>query len=593
MAARPNNVPDWLALRASDTPQAPAYWQRMSTGAWASTAWEEVQRTVHNLALQLRDHGLKSGDRVAIMMPTCPEWEYCHLAVLAAGGVLVGLDGHDAPENIRHVLQTISPNVLLLASKEQAATLTPMLPSPASLVVTLEDDEAEGIVPLHDLLTKRQATDLALPTINSTDTATIIFTSGSTGRPKGIAYSHGQVCLAGEAILARFPGIGPEARFPCWLPLSNLFQRIINLCAVMLGAQCYFVQSPGDIVKRLPEIRPTLFMGVPRFYEKLYAGIQAEVAKRPWPIRQMVRLAWDAGARFHNGERAGTPPSPALKIAYGLADGLVLSRMRGMMGPDLKFMISGSAPMPVWLLERLHGLGWLVLEAYGISECIVPVANNTLEAYRFGSVGKPLPENEIKLAEDSELLVRGPGVFGGYYGQAGTDAAFEADGYFHTGDYARLDADGFLTLTGRKSEIFKTSTGRRVAPVPVEACLKRLPYVEHAIVLGRNRPVPVAILAIQGGSEPANLAAPPPPAGFLATIGRDIEAACAELPANQRPAGALVTRHSFSVVGGELTSNLKLKRNVIEEKFSAEIGTLYDALARTTDHSRCLIQEVV
>jgi long-chain acyl-CoA synthetase len=258
-----------------------------------------------------------------------------------------------------------------------------------------------------------------------------------------------------------------------------------------------------------------------------------------------------------------------------------------MMGPDLKFMISGSAPMPVWLLERLHGLGWLVLEAYGISECIVPVANNTLEAYRFGSVGKPLPENEIKLAEDSELLVRGPGVFGGYYGQTGTDPGFEADGYFHTGDYARLDADGFLTLTGRKSEIFKTSTGRRVAPVPVEACLKRLPYVEHAVVLGRNRPVPVAILAIQGNSQPADSAA-----GFLKTVGRDIETACAELPANQRPAGALVTRRSFSIAGGELTSNLKLKRNVIEEQFSAEIGALYDALARTSDHSRCLIQEV-
>jgi long-chain acyl-CoA synthetase len=229
-----------------------------------------------------------------------------------------------------------------------------------------------------------------------------------------------------------------------------------------------------------------------------------------------------------------------------------------------------------------------VLEAYGISECVVPVANNTLETYRFGSVGKPLPDNEIRLAEDGELLVRGPGVFAGYFEMPDIDTPLDADGYLHTGDFARLDEDGFLWLTGRKSEVFKTSTGRRIAPVPIESALKQLPYVEQAIVFGRNRAVPIALLCVDARALPAS----PLPKPRLNEIVEDIAAACNSLPAYQRPAGALLTRSAFIISAGELTSNLKLKRKVIEDKHSAEIDALYEQLAHSTDHSRCLIQEI-
>jgi long-chain acyl-CoA synthetase len=592
MPATPDTVPDWLSARFEHSPKQPAYWQRTAAGDWTSASWGEVHGRVRNLSLNLLRHGLQPGDRAVIMMPTIPEWECCHLAVLAMGGVVIGVDAHDAPENIRHVLQTVRPRALFLATGDSLDSLKEMLPVMPDLVVALDPAGKSGVELFQDMLVAVDDKDFPCPIVTPDHLATIIFTSGSTGQPKGIAYTHRQLCLAADAILARFPSIREEARLACWLPLSNLFQRIINLCAIMRGTQSYFVGSPADIVKRLPEIRPALFIGVPRFYEKLYAGIQAEITKRRWPVRQLACLAWRTGERFQRVHRAGRSPSLPLRLGHTLADGMVLRRMRRTMGPDLKFMVSGSAPMPQWLLERLHGLGWLVLEAYGISECVVPIANNTLEAYRFGSVGRPLPENEIKLAEDSELLVRGPGVFNGYYGMPDIDTPLNAEGYLNTGDYARLDEDGFLWLTGRKSEVFKTSTGRRIAPVPIESCLKQLPYIEQAVVFGRNRAVPVALLCIDARAVPGSSAASPIPDHLLKSIGRDIAAVCSALPSYQRPAGALLSQRGFSIAAGELTSNLKLKRNAIEDRYSSEINRLYDKLAHSTDHSRCLIQEI-
>jgi len=586
-----DTIPELLARRAGQQPHEPAYWQRMADGQWKDVSWGEVLWRARNLSGHLARLGLRPGDSAVLMLPTLPHWEYCQLGVLGAGGIVVGIDAHDAPENMRHILQTVRPRALFLASGAQWDALRVLMPEPPAIVVILEQAPVSGALELGGLLTTA-AEDGLLPGVAADDTATIVFTSGSTGRPKGIAYTHRQLCLAGTAILARFPGIGGQTRLACWLPMSNLFQRIINLCAILRGAQCYFVDSPADIVARLPEIRPALFIGVPRFFEKLHAGIQAEVAKRSGFSRRAIRLAWSVGESFRRAQREGRRPGMGLAVAHALADRLVLRRLRGIMGPDLQFMVSGSAPMPSWLLERLHGLGWLVLEAYGISECVVPVAVAAPESFRFGSVGRPLPENEIRLADDMELLVRGAGVFrGGYLGDAAGEPPVDAQGYLHTGDYARLDEDGYLYLTGRKSEVFKTSTGRRIAPVPIESFLKQLPYVEHAVVLGRNRPVAVALLAVNS--------APPAPDGAggafspagLASIGADALRVCESLPAYQRPAGVLVTRRGFSVAGGELTSNLKLKRSAIEEKFAAAINTLYADLTGAADHARCLVRE--
>lgn len=580
-------IPGLLSSRADEQPLASAYWQRTEEGQWQATTWKEIRQRVQNLACHLHCLGLRPGDNVVLMLPTRPNWEYCQLGVMEAGGVVVGIDAHDAHENIRHILQTVQPRALFLSTAQQWRDLRPLL-TDIPCIVVLEQGHDAGTVELHKLL-HTSAEDVDLPLVTSADRATIVFTSGSMGQPKGIAYTHGQLCDAAEGILNLFPTLDRQIRLACWLPMSNLFQRIVNLCTIMRGDQSFFVESPADIMVLLPEIRPALLIGVPRFFEKLYAGIQEKTAQAPWPMRKLVGLAWRMGEAYRKSQRAGHQPGPALSLGHTLAERLVLERIRRIMGPDMQFMVSGSAPMPLWLLERLHALGWLVLEAYGISECVLPVAMATPEAFRFGSVGRGLSGNEIRIAADGELLVRGPGVFrGGYLGAAAETTPVDEEGFLHTGDYGRLDEDGYLYLIGRKSEIFKTSTGRRIAPVPIESLLKQLPYVEHAVIMGSNRPMPVALLALKSMAGQVEETSDP---ATLNTIAHDVLRVCAELPAYQRPAGVLLTREGFSVLGGELTANLKLKRAAIAEKYMAAVDALYNELATATPRGHCLVRE--
>ena len=595
MTAPIATVPQQLLTRAQVSPRQPGYWRQTSSG-WEPVAWEAILRHVQALSGQLIRLGLAPGDRVAIILPTTVEWEYCNLATLAAGSVVVGVDAHDADDNIRHIFSIVRPAALFIATPEQHDRFARLLPIPLKFaVVSSPDPSRSDLLALTELLEQPHDDRAAWPIPRFDDPATIVFTSGSTGLPKGMAYSHRQLCSAGAAIMDRFPTVKGGARFPCWLPLSNLFQRVLNLCAMMRGAESYFVETPTAIISSLPAIRPTLFIGVPRFYEKLYAGMMAEIAQRPSPARYAIRWAQSIGHRFRSAERNGLRTNRSLRFQHAFADRLVLRRLRALMGPDLQFMVSGSAPLPVWLMERFHAMGWLVLEAYGTSENVIPIAINAPDAFRFGSVGRPLPQNELKLVEDGELLVRGDGVFTGYLGEDHIETPIDIDGFLHTGDYARFDSDGFVWLTGRKSDVFKTSTGRRVAPVPIESCLKQLPYVEHVAVLGAQHPVPIALVCLNVDALPGPTTkreATPLLDKALETIAEDVTKTCAGLPAHQRPAGVVVMRSAFSIAGGELTSNLKLKRKSIEEKYRIAIDELYAALAKNPQRASCLVREV-
>jgi long-chain acyl-CoA synthetase len=584
-------VPAHLINRVACSPTTAAFW-RLTERGWESEDWQSVLIRVRNLSGHLMRLGLAHGDPAVLMMPTSIEWEIAHLAALAAGCVVIGIDAHDTQENIRHILSTVPPKALFVSTQEQQEFLSNLLPTPAPVAILNAAAAGTAAHSLQDLLSTFCEVPAQWPEVQPGQLATIIFTSGSTGRPKGIAYSHEQLCLACEAILARFGTIGEGARFACWLPLSNLFQRIINLCGIIRGGESYFVEKPTEIIDRLPEIRPSLFIGVPRFFEKLHAGIETNLASKPAWVRQGVRWARRVGMDYRRKQRVGRPAGALLTATYRVADAVFLSRIRKLAGPDLQFMVSGSAPLPVWLMESFHAMGWLVLEAYGTSENVVPIAINAPDAYRFGSVGRPLPQNELKFGEDGELLVRGKGVFSAYLGESAERAPLDSEGFLHTGDFARLDEDGYLWLVGRKSEVFKTSTGRRIAPAPIEAVLKRLHYVEHALVTGRNQPVPIALLSLNPASIPdVPQGEEPLPDKVIARIGADVASVCAMLPERDRPAGIVVTRRAFSIAGGELTSNLKLKRGIIEAKFLPDMDALCQALKNERRYSHPLIME--
>jgi len=419
-----------------------------------------------------------------------------------------------------------------------------------------------------------------------------VFSSGTTGRPKAIAYTHRQVLLAIQSILDAYSDIEEGSHLLCWLPLANLFQRVVDFCGIERGATSYVIEDPKAVMQYVRRVNPHLLIGVPRFYEKLYAGVRDKIAESSRPVSAAANWALEAGVRRARAARGAGPSFAVARLSGRVADRLVLRRLRSMFGSNMRYLVSGSAPMPLWLLDWFEGIGFPVFEAYGVSEDIVPIAMNRPGARRPGTVGKPLAGQEVLLADDNEILVRGPGVFSGYAGKTPGDLPAPDDhGFWATGDYGEFDADGFLRVRGRKSDAFKLSTGRWVAPATIEDPFRRLPYVEHAMVLGAGQRHIVALVSLDPARIPGSAKGPAATEGAAAPPGldeddairRDVLEATALLPPFQRPRGLLLTTRVFTIAGGELTSNLKLRRNVVEKEFASQIQRLFAALNNLPD----------
>lgn len=552
-----------LLARAQASPEAPALWQRDAAGQWQSRSWREFAEAVARVATGLGRLGLGAGDRVGIFAATSAEWEVAQMAVFALGGVVVGLDVHEHDARLAHMVERAQLRVLVVDTPDRLERLPQAARRRLEAVVAFRGVEP-SCVPWPALLATAPA---PCPGPAPEMDALVVFTSGTTGEPKGIAYSHRQTLTACTAILDAFPGLGEGGRLACWLPLSNLFQRMIDFCAILRGGQIFYVENPRAIMDQVASIAPDVFIAVPRFYEKFFAGVQAGVARRPAWQRGLFRLALGLGRRRVEAEQAGRPVPPLLGFALRWLDPLTFAPARAALGGRLKVLVSGSAPMPRSLLRDMAAIGLPIYEAYGMSENIVPNCMNRPGAVRFGTVGQVLAPNRLRIAEDGEVWVAGPGTFGGYLGEAPVPRS--VDGFIPTGDYGRLDSEGFLTLVGRKSELFKTATGRRIAPVPIEERLRCIPGVEAAMVVGANRPFLVALVW-----------STPEAAGALAPrLAEAAATACADLPDYQRPAGFVLVPRAPSLDQGELTANLKLRRPAVEQLHGEALDRLYQDLA--------------
>lgn len=567
-----NTVLECLRDQALREPNKTAIFSRIPAGTWEGITWKEFWDRVITLSTGLTAHGLRPGDRLAIILSNGLEWELTHFASLACGAIVIGLDAHDTAQRLENVLAHADVNALVIGSDAILAKLGPRAESVKLVVCLSKPQIVNGNVRLlsweqiNSPLDNAAVTPLSLP--EKKDPATIIYTSGTTGEPKGILYSHGQLALACNAILATLPPARSDARFVCWLPLSNLFQRVMNLCAVATGASLYMVADPLKVVDFVQEIEPDVFIGVPRFYEKLASGIKTKLAAEKGLNRHIAHWALSIGQRYAAARKTNIQPAPFLRLQYVLANQLVLRRLRGLLGNRLQYLISGSAAIPVWILEFFESFGCLVLEAYGLSENILPIAMNTPGEYRFGTVGKVIAENNVKLDEDGEVLVKGPGLFSGYFGDPESFEQATKDGYYRTGDFGSFDEQGFLRLTGRKSEIIKTSAGRRIALPAIESVLRELPWVDHAVVIGAGRKCLAALLTydrktIHDASEIRS---------------ELVSKISAKLSRHEQPAAALILARAFSVDGGELTPNLKLRRAEIERKYADLIDNLFRSL---------------
>ena len=563
-----------LADRAAATPEGTAFRCRDSQGPWQAVDWASVAHQVGRLRRGLAAAGLVRGDRLALIAPVSLDWELIHHAALSMGVAVVGLDAHDLPSRVAAMAEQAGVAALAVIDPGILAQLSPVLRARIRLLVCMgaapvPDGSTLGI-PTHRLGSLSALGDQAVEPepARSDDIATIIFTSGTTGAPKGIAYSHAQLCLAIGAIAEAFSFVGQQGRLLCWLPLSNLFQRMVNLAALSNGATTYLLADPRQVMTAVGEVEPDIFIGVPRFFEKLHAGIIERLQALPFAQRQVAWWAWRIGHVAGRYRQAGRPVPAAWRVLHGWVDKLVLGKIRSVMGSRLRCMVSGSAPMSLAVLQDFDALGWPLLEAYGLSENVLPMAMNRIDSARLGTVGRPLAGNQIVIGGDGVIAVRGAGVFTGYLDEAPWDTP-AGQGYYATGDLGTLDAAGYLTLTGRTGDIIKTSTGRRVAPVGVEAMLRGAPGVDQAVLLGAGRKYLLALCTV----DPKALQG-----DALAALESGLRAALALLNPMERPAGIALLATPFSIEAGELTPNLKLRRAAIERQRAAALAALTSAI---------------
>ncbi len=560
-------------------------YSRDENGSWTRLSWCEFNCSIRRHASALESIGLNPGESVGILMPSSLNWELAHFSTLAAGGVVIGLDLHDTAERINYVIQHAEIRLLFIRYQKDLQLLTTDSLKQLIAVVSFDSYKSSlcskpSIIPWQEL---EVPSNLLAREPTVTDPVTIIYTSGTTGTPRAIRYSHGQLILACEAI-SQLWSDEQVSRTACWLPLSNLFQRIVNVVTLHKKSEIWFVEDPRQIMQLLPEVEPQIIIGVPRFYEKLATGIRSKIDSSPILPRLLSRLAIALASYRQLRQATGKSIAKPVEKLHGLFDKLVLRKIRASMGTRLQTMVSGSAPLSKSTMEFLQTIGFSVYEAYGISENIIPVSMNYPGNIRLGSVGREVIKGSVKLSDNNEILLKNDGLFSGYYRCPEAQSRFSNDGFLYTGDYGFFE-DGFLFLSGRKADIIKTSTGRRISPVAIEACIEEISYIEHAVVFGNGQKCLTALITV-------NLDLLETKVGAVRTVGNqsifpdrarqkinaDLARQSSWLAEYEQPRAFAVLPNGFSIAGGELTANLKLRRQFVGEKYKAIIDSLYDSL---------------
>ncbi|HSP80317.1 MAG TPA: long-chain fatty acid--CoA ligase [Myxococcaceae bacterium] len=574
----------------------PALWTRRGK-TYVPTSWHEYAARVRCFALGLHGLGFRAGTPLPILAFNREEWLVADLGAMALGGIPVGVYTTSSAEQVRYIVDHCEAEFFVVENEKHLATALAVREQVPRLryIVVMEPPAAplpEGVLAFSDVLALGTGVDegpywSSVNALQPDALATLIYTSGTTGNPKGVMLSHRNLLWTAER-LAQASGMGPEGQvLLSYLPLAHIAEQMLSLHGPLLfGAEVYFAQSMETVLADLRDARPTLFFGVPRVWEKFKGRIEASLRELP-PARQKV-VAWArkvAAERHARSLRHERVPLH-LEAGYQLARRTVFLPLKEKIGLHrCRFFSSGAAPIGLDVLEFFASLDIIVREVYGQSEASGPTSINTHEATRLGSLGRPLVGVEVRIAEDGEILVRGGNVCLGYFQDPSATATLLEDGWLHSGDVGHLDAEGFLHITGRKKELIVTSGGKKTAPAYIEALLKAVPPVGHALVIGERRKYLVALLTLeperarllahQKGwpEELAALAADPRLHQPLQeAIERDVNPHLSRFETIKRFA---VLPGDFSAESGELTPSMKLRRQVIEARHAALIESLY------------------
>ncbi len=574
-------IPQIIQARAQATPNNIGWWSKNDNGHLVSTSWQEYYQTILIIAKNLKKIGIKQQERIAFCASNSLAWEMIERAALFIGAVSVGIGINDHSNHKNHIILDSASSILVIDNAEQINDFFAYKDNFKAIIIIKNSTtdhalEKSNITYYSELLTSNNdPIEIILP--DSSLPATILYTSGTTGKPKGITYSQRQYLITAQAIIdKRLPKLGAcnnpvDERHICWLPLHNPFQRIFNTLNICFGSQSYIIDDPKKISQAICEFNPTIMIGVPRFYEKIHNLIQDKINNFSPLKKNLTNYAISVNQIAYKYNMYSLVMPNLIKIKSKLVTKFILKPLyKNYLGMQIKVMITGSAPIAINSLEFFHCLGTPLLEAYGLSESIIPIGVSRPSAYRLGSVGKTLLYNQTMIASDGEVLLKGPAVFSGYLNELDIPLErFDENNFLKTGDIGYIDNDGFLFLTGRKNDLIKTSTGRRIFPKRIEELLSASPLVENAVLIGNNKKHLSAIIAI---AESCRNYSDKKLEQLLKQHLNKVNSLLAQQ--DQIPA-LIIVKRGFSFKTGELTNNQKLKRKEIEKIYAKQIDQIY------------------
>jgi long-chain acyl-CoA synthetase len=571
-------------------------------GSYRPISHSEVADRVRHAARGLSSLGVRRGDRVAILSENRPEWAIADYACLTVGLTDVPIYPTLPADQIAYMLKDSGAVAIFVSSKAQAEKIREIRSQLPALKTVIGFDEIPGLTNMSIAeLEKRGAQgetresiatyrEDAL-TVKPDDLATIIYTSGTTGEPKGVMLSHDNIFSNVAASRKAIPFEGRDTGLS-FLPLSHIFERMAgHYLMFATGTSIAYAESIDTVAANMQEVRPTLVLSVPRLYEKMYARILETALTGGFLKKKIFFWARDVAERWANEKLAGKEPGGLLALQYTIAQKLVFSKLKARTGGRLRYFVSGGAPLSPDINKFFYAAGLEILEGYGLTETSPVIAVNTPENFRIGTVGKLVDGAEVKIADDGEILTRGPNVMKGYYNKPdATREAIEPDGWFHTGDIGELN-DGFLAITDRKKDLIVTAGGKKVAPQPLENKVKTNKYVAQAVMIGDKRKFPSMLIVpnfdqlerwatrnnIIWTDRAQLLRMPTIQAKIEKEVNKELEgAAHFELP---KKIGLL--EHDFSIEAGELTPTQKVKRRAIDKHYKALIDSLYEEAERS------------
>lgn len=586
-----------IFFQSVETHDLPAAYQFKKDGRYQPISHKDVLRRVRHIALGLESLGVKRGDRVGIMSENRPEWALADWACLCSGMTDVPVYPTLPAEQIVHPLNDSGAVALFVSTAEQAAkakavrgefkTLRHIISfvdsKPEGVDFTLAEIEAKGAT--MDSPEKAAAFKAGALAVQPEDLATLIYTSGTTGLPKGVMLTHDNIYSNVKASEKKVPVRAGEVALS-FLPLSHIFERMGDYLFFCCGVSIAYAESIDTVPLNLSEVKPHFCMSVPRLFEKMYARVLENAVSGGAVKARIFRWAVGVADAWANETLAGRQPGGFLAWKYGIAQKLVFSKLKERTGGRLRYFVSGGAPLNPTINKFFYAAGLKILEGYGLTETSPVIAVNADDAFRIGSVGKPVAGVEVKIAADGEILTRGPHVMKGYYNRPdATTEAIDSDGWFHTGDVGVLE-DGFLRITDRKKDIIVTAGGKNIAPQPIENRIKTNKYVSQAVMIGDKRKFPIVLIVPNWDNlekwaalkniiwtDRKQLLEMPT---IQAKMDKEVRKTIEGLASFETPKKIGLLEHDFSIERGELTPKLSVKRKVIDTQYKALIDGLYE-----------------